>query len=319
MLKILRKIECHILSYNRRKKNIKHAYDYPDVQDGWEKQGNPVLDKKLGTVFNPWVRKEIDTYVMYVSERSIGAITRFTSQNGYEWKNRNVILKGIPGHWDEIVNRPCCIVVNGVWYLWYTGQKEGKSCIGLATSTDGVHFARAKKEPVLMPSGDIEKNAVMNPCVIYKNGIFKMWYATGENYEPDVLCLAESRDGIEWIKYKDNPILKPSKSEFECAKVGGCDVLEDQNKLGMYYIGYQNVDTGRICYAESYDGGYTWNSKGLNPLISPTKDGWDAHSIYKPTVVKDETSDSLYLWYNGRKNRNEYIGLAIKGKSKYNV
>ena len=249
---------------------------------------------------------------MYVSERNIGSITRFTSKNGYNWENRTIILEGIKDTWEEIVNRPCCITIGEKWYLWYTGQKNGNSCIGLATSYDGITFTRASQNPVLVPSESIEKNSVMNPCVIYKNGKFKMWYATGENYEPDVLCLAESLDGINWKKYNNNPIFSPSDFEFEKEKIGGCDIIDNHHKLEMYYIGYQNIDTGRICKAVSYDGGYSWDRETSNPLISPTRDGWDAHSIYKPTVVKDLDSEIIYLWYNGRQNRDEYIGLATK-------
>lgn len=311
-MKMIEKIDRKITSYIRRKKNIRHAYDYPDIQDGWVKYKKPVLDRKWGTVFDPWVRIENNIFVMYVSERKIGSITRYTSKNGVDWENRTIILEGIKESWEELVNRPCCIKIGEKWYLWYTGQKNGKSCIGLAISYDGISFTRISQNPVLVPSGNIEKDAVMNPCVIYKNGTFRMWYATGESYEPDVLCLAESIDGIKWKKYDNNPVLSPSYFEFEKVKVGGCDIIENNNRLEMYYIGYQNIDTGRICKAVSYDDGYSWDRESSNPLISPTRGGWDAHSIYKPTVVKCLESGTLYLWYNGRYNQDEYIGLATK-------
>ena len=36
----------------------------------------------------------------------------------------------------------------------------------------------------------------MNPFVMYEDGKFKMWYAAGETYEPNVICYAESDDGV---------------------------------------------------------------------------------------------------------------------------
>lgn len=38
-------------------------------------------------------------------------------------------------------------------------------------------------------------------------------------------------------------------------KIGGCHVIElSENELLMFYIGYQNLDVARICYAKSIDG-----------------------------------------------------------------
>lgn len=52
----------------------------------------------------------------------------------------------------------------------------------------------------------------MNPNAIYDKTekIYKMNYATGEYYEPDVICYATSKNGIIWEKYKNNPILIPN-------------------------------------------------------------------------------------------------------------
>lgn len=77
----------------------------------------------------------------------------------------------------------------------------------------------------------------------------------------------------------------------------------------MYYIGYQNVDVARICYATSKDG-IQWNRSEDNLLISPSRNRFDSDACYKPAVV--EHGGKQYLWYNGRHKHDEYIGLAIK-------
>ena len=63
----------------------------------------------------------------------------------------------------------------------------------------------------------------MNPCVIYEDGKYRMWYAAGETYEPNVLAYAESMDGINWEKKKINPIFTAQEGNYyEQDRVGGC-------------------------------------------------------------------------------------------------
>ena len=71
----------------------------------------------------------------------------------------------------------------------------------------------------------------MNPYVIYEDGMFKMYYAAGETYEPDVIAYATSKDGIKWNKYESNPILKASDNRFalDRCKVGACEVIRTSN------------------------------------------------------------------------------------------
>ena len=91
----------------------------------------------------------------------------------------------------------------------------------------------------------------MIPHVIYDDDekLFKMWYSAGETYEPDVICYATSKDGINWAKYKNNPIFRPNKikSSLDFYKVGGSDVHRiSKNKYLMFYIGYSDINTARI-------------------------------------------------------------------------
>ena len=82
-----------------------------------------------------------------------------------------------------------------------------------------------------------------------------------------------------------------------------------ENELLMFYIGYQNLDVARICYAKSIDG-KKWERSDNNLIISPTKDSWDSDAVYKPTVIMNDKM--IYLWYNGRKKYDEYLGCVIK-------
>lgn len=294
--------------------NQLHRYDYFPENNDWKKIGlRPVWgNMAMGTMFDPYVIYDSDVFKMVVSSRKASSIYLVCSKDGELWNDPICLLEPRPDHWDCVVNRGCLVIVGGKWHLWYTGQRLGISSIGLAISDDGIHFNRVSSEPILTAESKIEGVSVMNPCVLWDEdaSIFKMWYSAGENYEPDVICYAESEDGIHWNKF-DKPVLeKYSEHRWEQAKVGGCQVLKEKDgSYTIYYIGYQNVDVARICIAHSKDGIH-WKRDKNNLLLGPTKGSWDADATYKPTVVR--MGGKTYMWYNGRTKNREYIGLAIK-------
>ena len=155
----------------------------------------------------------------------------------------------------------------------------------------------------------------MIPDVIYDKDekLFKMWYSAGEKYEPDVICYAISKDGKNWIKYKNNPIFKPNinKLSLDFYKVGGSDVhkISKKNYL-MFYIGYSDINTARIFIAKSNDGINNW-TRSKNPIIQPTKGKFDNDACYKPSLIFNKKINRWMIYYNGRNKNMEYIGVAF--------
>ncbi len=285
---------------------------YASVSGGWCKIGQMKMQDDSSTYFDPFFFENQNKLFLFASKRNDNSIVRFEIDSFPLLLNETKVLKGEDNSWDEYVNRSSVIMHDGKYYMWYTGQTSNSSSIGIAISSDGNEWIKEKK-PVLMPTLDIEGKAVMNPCVIYdeaeKN--FKMWYAAGGLYEPDVIMYAESEDGLLWIK-NENPVLTAGNDKYDRYKVGGCDVkkISNQNYI-MFYIGYENLDTARVCEAYSSDG-LKWVRSKNNPIISPTKGKWDTHSCYKPAYYCDQVHNIEYLVYNGRKNTKERIGLAYK-------
>ncbi|MBR2612087.1 MAG: hypothetical protein IKC72_03360, partial [Clostridia bacterium] len=60
--------------------------------------------------------------------------------------------------------------------------------------------------------------------------------------------------------------------------------------------------------ARSRNGITEWQRSPLNPLVSPTKGGWDGDACYKPSVLFE--NGVWRLWYNGRCGKPEYVGMA---------
>lgn len=116
-----------------------------------------------------------------------------------------------PVAWEEkYVFNPAAVVRNGRVYLLYraedTVQKfAGVSRIGLAESSDGIHFTR-RKEPVLYPMNDAFKKyewegGCEDPRIVEDgNGTYYMTY-TAYDGTTARLFVASSTDLINWKKH----------------------------------------------------------------------------------------------------------------------
>ncbi len=285
---------------------------------GWRKySGNPVLGGDYGTCFDVSVLKEGDGYRMWFSWRPKASIGLVESKDGFHWSEPVIVLgPNRASGWEDDVNRPVVIRQGNVYRMWYTGQAKGHSAIGYATSADGVVWKRVSRKPALVPDQPWEKAAVMCPDVIWDSraGIYKMWYSGGEQYEPDAIGYATSRDGVTWTKFRNNPVfLADPKIEWERDKVTACQVVRDRGWYLMFYIGFSDVNHAQIGVARSKDGVTGWQRLAANPIIRPDQGQWDADACYKPYAIFDGAK--WLLWYNGRRGASEQIGVAIhKGR-----
>ncbi len=281
-------------------------------------ENNPVFGSiSMGTAYDAYTTFDGEKYRMDFSYRKMMSCAVTFSKDGINWEEPQITMppKNDTG-WEERISRDCVLLIDGVYKMWYTGMENGKSYIGYAESKDGINFERYSDKPILSPETECEKIAVMNPCVLYENGIYRMWYSAGEIYEPNVMCYAESKDGINWTKHKNNPVMECEKSNvFEQDRIGGCQVIKtDDMGYVMFYIGYEDVDTARVCVAHSENGIDGWKRSKYNPLVCPDADSWDNRACYKPTVVWNEEKKQWMLWYNGRNDEYEFIGLCTCDK-----
>lgn len=285
--------------------NLK-LYPY-GARDGWKKyEGNPVLGREYGTCFDISVLEDEGIYKMWFSWRAHKCIAYTESKDGISWTEPIEVLGPNPDSgWDkDELNRPSVIKKDGIYKMWYSGQmdpykNEGRSYIGYAQSIDGIHWERFSK-PVMVPEQTWEQKAIMCPHVIYEEDkqMYKMWYSGGGNHEPDAIGYGESKDGIHWKKYNQNPIMENRPDiPWERDKVAACHVLKWDGYYYMFYIGFIHVDRAAIGLARSKDGVTEWERYPLNPILAPDKEGFDQKAVYKPYVLKKETG--WLLWYNG--------------------
>jgi predicted GH43/DUF377 family glycosyl hydrolase len=159
----------------------------------------------------------------------------------------NPILRPSNRNWESrFVFNPAAVVKDGLVQLLYRAQgPDGRSSIGLATSSDGVHFTRRNKpvmeatEPFELPGG------CEDPRVVEVGGTYYMTY-TGYDGVSARLGLATSRDLVSWTKQG------PLFPKFQTRTVGkpwsksGAILTKPLN--GLYYMYFGDVD---IYYATS--------------------------------------------------------------------
>ncbi|MFA5189439.1 MAG: glycosyl hydrolase family 65 protein [Verrucomicrobiia bacterium] len=280
---------------------------------GWTKcAGNPVLGGKLGTCFDISLLKEDGRFRMWFSWRPKKSIALAESKDGIHWSEPLIVLgPNAASGWEDNMNRPVVVRRGDGYHMWFTGQARGGSWIGYATSHDGKVWKRMTEKPVFSPEAPWEKVAVMCPHVIWDDAAkqFRMWYSGGEQNEPNAIGYATSPDGVVWTKLPSNPIFAADpKSEWERHKVTACQVMRHGDWHLMFYIGFRTERFAQIGIARSRDGISDWQRLTANPIIRPTPGAWDASACYKPFAILD--GDRWLLWYNGRKDRVEQIGLA---------
>jgi beta-1,2-mannobiose phosphorylase / 1,2-beta-oligomannan phosphorylase len=294
-----------------------HAFSLTDAGNdaGWVKyEGNPILGGQYGTCFDVCVLRQLGKFRMWVSWRPKQSVAITESADGIHWNPPEIVLgpRRETG-WEDDINRPVVVRREGGYHMWYTGQAKGKSSIGYATSADGVRWTRKSDQPVLVSETRWEGVAVMCPYVMWDTSrrLWRMWYSAGEQYEPNAIGYATSKDGLHWEKLAANPVLAPdARFDWEKNRVAAAQILLWKGWYYAFYIGFRDIDHAQIGIARSEDGISHWVRHAGNPIVRPTPGGWDADACYKPFVVYSD--GEWRLWYNGRNNHLEQIGLVTR-------
>ena len=290
----------------------------------WKKcPGNPVLGGEYGTCFDICVLQDKGKFRMWLSWRPKKSIAISDSSDGIHWSAPQIVLApDLSSGWEEDVNRPVLVKRGDTFHMWYTGQtsnkgkaknwkNDGRSTLGYATSTDGVHWS--ERVEVLKPEAPWEGVALMSPHVLWdeQENLWRMWYSGGEQYEPNAIGHATSVDGRHWTKDIANPIFRPDPLHpWEKERVAGAQVIQEGGWFYIFYIGYRDIDHAQIGVARSRNGIDKWERCPENPIVRAVGNGFDGDACYKPYALF--TDGKWMLWYNGRNRHLEQIGLATR-------
>ncbi|HEY2726494.1 MAG TPA: glycoside hydrolase family 130 protein [Parafilimonas sp.] len=144
-------------------------------------------------------------------------------------------IKNKPVKWEaKNVYNPAVVVKNDTLFMLYRAQDSaGCSRIGLAKSTDGIHFTRYAS-PVLYPSNDAYKKyewpgGCEDPRLTQDSaGTYYMTY-TAYNGKIARLMIATSKDLYNWKK--DGPVFSDKKYDSMWSKSGSIVSTYANNKI----------------------------------------------------------------------------------------
>jgi hypothetical protein len=119
---------------------------------------------------------------------------------------------------------------SGLYFMYFSGvDTTWRVRIGGAVSNDGVIWAKFPSNPVIVPGGGWESYAVATPTVIKRDSLFEIWYCGASvsdlltDGDIDTLWVgyATSTDGINWIKYPENPLFGTYTPPFSPSELRG--------------------------------------------------------------------------------------------------
>jgi predicted GH43/DUF377 family glycosyl hydrolase len=219
---------------------------YVTSQDGytWTKQGADPIFKtsdvpyaKIAMYASSALVEQDGTWVIYfytwdsLAFPSASVIGRATasSPNGPWVADIEPILKpGAAGEWDaKQVLAPHVLKTKDGYVMYYSGaDKTGVQKIGMATSSDGIHWTKyndpatteapyLESDPVLQPgeAGSWDMAWVHQPRVFETEQGWSMIYRGTKDANGGVMALglATSEDGIHWNKSSLNPAFLPTE------------------------------------------------------------------------------------------------------------
>lgn len=192
----------------------------------------PALSRgRSNHVNDPSVVRHNDTWQMYYTDAAVGEqdeiwLAESKRLTGFA-KVARVLGKGAPGAWDEEkVGRPSVLLEGGVYYLWYDGQSKGRRHVGLATSTDGIHFTRSPQNPLFLDAGAIDVKRVRDTLVMLREAQDGTYFATST----DGLCWVDrgkllSVSGREYDRFGQvTPFLELAGDVVQAVWFGGASV-----------------------------------------------------------------------------------------------
>ncbi len=223
-----------------------------------------------------------------------------------------VLPRGAPGEWDSVdVLNPAIVKRRGLYLNLYSGFDGRTWHTGLATSADGVAWAR--KGRVLSPDpGSWEGGYIAaNGAAAVSGGRFYYWYQAGGGPDGGAprIGLALSADGERWQK-QPAPVLETGpRGSWDERGVADPYVIRAGGAFYLFYLGQDRARRQRLGVARSGDG-LNWVKLRSNPVLELGDAGsFDENGLGEPAVFLSH--GWYWMLYTGRdRHENRRLGLA---------
>ncbi len=159
------------------------------------------------------------------------------------------------------------------FYMWYfaEGAEGGRTRIFLcaARSPNGINWTKLPQNPVMRPlNASLERNGIWHGDVVFLENSLLLYYVAYDGSEYH-LCMATSKDGINWERSDENPVLDLVPESWEDLRIYRSSPVVVGDEVWMYYSAFNSSYFCRIGLAKSRQGLRTirpdlsmWNCKG---------------------------------------------------------
>ena len=242
-----------------------------------------------------------------------------------DWVDHGMIFEaGTEGEWDYYLGGGFAlstIKMDGIYHLYYQGSSDYRTefdetvmwrAIGVATSTDGIHFTKHESNPLLtwFPNQNGEEGAVSSGVTLGENGELMLYY--GANTEESFTTVnadvrvASSVDGLRFndlevvLHHWDRSVWGYGDELFSV------DAIYDSGQWIVYYIPNGTAESGLlgVAYGDRYNRltrSYMVTSQGM-PI-----------SVWGTAVHVKLSQDTYALFLNnGREKRVEVRLMALQ-------
>jgi len=294
---------------------------------------------------NPFVLRRGDEYWLYYAggnkqgNRHIClAVAKMDDLS--KWDRKGPLLElGAKGAFDDSwMVLPCVHRVGELWHLYYTGRStvgggglQKFHGIGLAQSTDLLHWWKYSDEPVLLGDGfdrfpgnagiagggriiEIADEATSERTLRMHYTLAVGTPSADRTIDQQKLAvIAHSHDGIAWF---DKRIVLERRPEvtYENAAVIALNVWKTRTRWRAIYAGIgTRFSAYSICEAVSNDG-LAWErgEPEENLAMPPQGTGWERSMVEYPNVIEED--GKLRLFYCGNGYGATGIGTALAEK-----
>lgn len=220
---------------------------YAESADGvhFQVRPQPVLSpeasyEKGGGVEDPRVVHINGTYYLTYTGYNLhdAQLCLATSQDLIHWKRRGIILPAYKGTWNIQWTKSGAILpqkINGKWWMYYLGTKKDRNgklrdYMGLASSTDLLHWKDATNQPVLKRRPGAFDSRVMEPGpppMLIKAGILLLYNGANDQlvYGPGWV-LFDRDNPAHVLARSDRPFITPSLKWEKAGNVPNVIFLE---------------------------------------------------------------------------------------------
>lgn len=198
------------------------------------------------------------------------------------------------------------MVERGGEYLLYFSSRTHRA-IYLSKSADGLTWSKPVMVLAPRPENGWEFD-VNRPSVIYKDGLFHLWYAALLPSDIHVygsggasIGYAVSEDGLHFER-RETPVMVSDEATWEerCVTCPYVRYDEELKLFRMWYSGGQSYEPECIGYAVSGDGVH-WVKTSNNPILTPDESRFfEQERVTAATVIKQDGWH--YMFYVGFEN-----------------